>query len=143
MRTGYGFMSIRSEGKSRNIYAHRIAFFLGYGYDPAPLFVCHKCDVRACVNPNHLFAGTATENFRDCQSKGRMKWKTDHLYRTHPELSSRGERHGNAKLTEVDVIEIRRMFATGLYSQPEIAAKFGIAATNVCLIVNRKRWAYV
>jgi hypothetical protein len=120
-----------------------MAFFLGYGYDPAPLFVCHKCDVRACVNPNHLFAGTATENFRDCQSKGRMKWKPDHLYRTHPELSSRGERHGAAILTEADIVEIRHLWANYTFDQGELGEMFGTTSTNICLIVNRKRWAHV
>lgn len=62
---GYGqFLSQR---------AHRVAWAVTYGPIPAGLHVCHRCDVAACVRPDHLFLGTAQDNMFDCELKGRQK----------------------------------------------------------------------
>lgn len=65
---GYG----RFRDNDRMIVAHRIAWDLaGRGPIPAGMQLCHVCDVRACVNPEHLFLGTQSDNMRDCVKKGR------------------------------------------------------------------------
>lgn len=66
--SGYG--NFQWEGKRRR--AHRVAYFLSYGKIPDGLFVCHKCDKPACVNPQHLFLATSKENTHDMISKGRL-----------------------------------------------------------------------
>jgi hypothetical protein len=68
MKNGYGqfWMGDRLE------LAHRAAWLLFRGAIPEGLFMCHRCDVRSCVNPAHLFIGSAKDNMLDCSLKGRL-----------------------------------------------------------------------
>lgn len=74
---GYGIASL--DGK--NIGVHRLAYKLFKGDIPSSLFVCHTCDVRCCVNPDHLWIGTYTDNNRDMMSKRRFV--NHQLLKTH------------------------------------------------------------
>lgn len=118
---GYGSFGVAA-GNVR--LAHRYAYELAYGPIPTGLQVCHRCDVRLCVNPEHLFLGTAADNQADKVAKGRQL---------------KGEDAGMAVLTEADVISIRA--ASG--RQIDIARRFGISRANVSLIRSRKAWAHV
>jgi hypothetical protein len=82
--TGYGSFAPRR----RSTGAHRAAWMLAFGPIPAGLFVCHCCDNRSCVNPDHLFLGTAKDNMHDMIAKGRQRW----LARPCPEFCSVGHR---------------------------------------------------
>ena len=64
---GYGKIA----WKEKSMPAHRISYSLFIGKIPNGTFVCHKCDVKSCVNPEHLFLGTHTENMKDMHRKGR------------------------------------------------------------------------
>lgn len=71
--TGYGRYSVKDvNGEYTNYRAHRFAWILTNGDIPRNRELCHKCDVRLCVNPEHLFIGTHRENMLDAQSKGRL-----------------------------------------------------------------------
>lgn len=65
---GYG----RAWDGAKVVLAHRLAYELEVGPVEPGMFVCHKCDVRACVRPDHLFQGTARDNSHDMVGKGRL-----------------------------------------------------------------------
>ena len=119
---GYGRLAFRH--RQDFIYAHRAAWLLFKGKIPAGSLVCHHCDIRKCVNPDHLFLGTNKDNLQDCSRKGRM----------HP-----GELHGMSKLTEKDVRLIRQ--ASG--NQRTIAKQFGINQSCVSAIRLGQRWGHL
>jgi hypothetical protein len=103
--------------------AHRLSYTLHRGEIPAGLLVCHRCDVRTCVNPEHLFLGTHRDNMIDKVRKGRH-------------VVSRGEANGAAKLDAERVAKIRD--AAG--PQRQIAITFGVAQTLVSQIKRGVVW---
>lgn len=119
-RDGYGTATI---GHIHG--AHRVAYTLTYGEIPPGLYVCHSCDNRACVNPNHLWLGTCRDNMRDMVLKGR---------------SSHGSRNGRAKVTAEQVKEMRSRRLRGDL-QRDIALDYGISRWQVGKILNGKRWS--
>lgn len=122
---GYGVFKLR--GKRQ--FAHRFAYGAYCGPIPKGLDVCHRCDNPRCVNPSHLFTGTAGENIADMIAKGRHKvW--------------RGQENGSAKLTLDDVEKIRSLYASGGIRQIDLARQFGVSQTAVSAIVLRKSWSH-
>ncbi len=120
---GYG--AFRANG--RNIGAHRFSWGLYHGPIPDGLFICHHCDNPACVNPDHLFVGTQTQNLADMASKGR---------------STHGERNPQAKLAAHQVRRIRGFHACGI-SRTELAEHFGVREGTISDVVSRRAWKQV
>ena len=112
--------------------SHRIAWAVVNHKEPAELFVLHACDNPSCCNPKHLFLGTGADNSRDMVNKGR-----------HDPGDQKGEVNGNAKLTECDVKEIRRLYASGKFTYKELAAKFDIHFATVGYIIQEKLWPHL
>lgn len=121
---GYGDMSI--DGRMYSV--HRVAFTENIGPIPSGMCVCHRCDVRSCVNPAHLFIGTHADNMADMAQKGRG---------VNPVLY--GGEHGNAKLCSSEVAEIRAL--KGAVSQRTLARRFGVGKSQIDRIQNGTRWA--
>lgn len=133
---GYGRILKGGRG-SGAIAAHRVSWELHRGPVASGLVVCHRCDNRRCVNPDHLFVGTQSENILDCVAKGR------HPRTARPECTARGERHGSAKLTEAQVQEIRHTIANqGDAARKELAKKFGVHISTINSAASGKSWAH-
>ena len=125
---GNGYGRARLNGK--NSYAHRLSYSLFKG-EIGELHVLHKCDVRCCVNPDHLFLGTASDNMVDMNEKGRG----------NPPV---GERSHSAKLTEDIVMEIRLACKTGERGiQKDLVEKFSVSKATISRINTGRRWKHV
>lgn len=122
-----GYARINFKGKTRE--ANRIAYQLFKGDIPSGKCVCHNCDNRLCVNPDHLWLGTHKENMDDMFAKGRYKVLS-------------GETNGSSKLTESQVLEIRKLKAEGFRAQV-IADQFNTSRTYVNQIVRRDVWKHI
>lgn len=128
-RHGYGAFSASRNGRVHHLRAHRVAFELMNGPFAKDLFVCHRCDNPRCVNPAHLFLGTARDNARDRERKGRG-----------PGPLVRGERHGMSKLREEQVIEIRRRTDE---SPSQLASEFKVSTALIYRIRRRLAWNHL
>lgn len=122
----YGTLSY----KGKRLSAHRASYLAFVGPIPEKHYICHHCDTPECVNPSHLFCGTPRDNALDMRAKGRRVQST--IY---------GERNGAAKLTAVQVREIRALHGTMM--QKDIAEKYGVDRALIRQIVRRDIWKHV
>ena len=122
--TGYGKLKV----DGTMLPAHRISYSLFVGEIGEGKFICHTCDNRLCVNPDHLFCGTHDENMKDMVSKGRQSKENKF-----------GSGNGRAKLTDADVIAIRK----SIEPQAHLAQQYGVAKSLISMIKNRVRWSHL
>ena len=130
-------LSVGSHGYGNAYYkkkiqtAHRLSYKLAYG-DPGKLQVNHRCGNRRCCNPEHLYAGTQAENMAD---------KKKHGTYTPPPIK-KGEDVTNSKLTEKQVLDIRRRRAEG-EKGVDLAKEFGVGPDTICAIHKRRNWGWL
>lgn len=127
----YGYGQLRVDGILQA--AHRISFYLAYKEWPDNCL--HKCDVRHCIRPLHLFEGTHKDNIQDCKLKGRRGF--------NPGPGIYGEDTNTAKLTNKEALKIRRLYATGKFSYQDLASRFGISKPNIGSIVTYKTFKFI
>lgn len=121
---GYGCIGVGE----KTVRAHRLSWELHNSPIPEGMHVCHTCDVRCCVNPDHLFLGTQKDNMDDMVTKGR-----------HARVAPKGSAHGQAKLTEGQALEVYH--AEG--PQRGIAANYGVSQRLVSLIKRKEGWRHI
>lgn len=126
---GYGTLHFFDD-QSRMVrdYVHRISWIIEYGPIPDGALVCHKCDNKRCVRPDHLFLGTSKDNSHDMVQKGR---------------SCRGEKQGHHKLTELQAREILGHYRHRRFNQPQLAAMFGVHRVTITNLVNGTTWRHI
>ena len=119
-KDGYGAIWSRKQMQR----AHRLSYEIHKGEIPKGLDIMHSCDVRCCVNPVHLSAGTRLDNMRDCANKNRTR---------------QGIKHPRAKLTEEAVLDIR----TKRLSNTEFAKLYNVSTRNIRGIQHYKTWKHL
>lgn len=115
---GYGYMSMDGV----NMSAHRASYSAFVGEIPAEMFVLHKCDVRACCNPDHLFIGTHMDNMNDMRKKRRYPL---------------GDNHYNTKIPDSRIDEIKQRKRNGERADA-LASEFGVSKYSIWGIVSGK-----
>ena len=118
---GYGQFFI---AKGQKISAHRFSWEFYNGPITNRLNVLHKCDNPLCCNPEHLFLGTTFDNSKDMVQKGR---------------SARGSLQGNSKLSETDVVDIKRRIKAG-ESNSSIGQLYSVSPVTISGIRIGKNW---
>jgi len=127
---GYGQFGIRKNGKSFMAVTSRVSWEIHRGEIPAGLCVLHVCDIRHCVNPDHLFLGTKRDNSDDMIRKGRAK----HIGLTGPT-------NPNSKLTWKQARQIRSLYQTGDFSQRFLGQIYHVCLSVIQDVLNNKSYA--
>jgi len=127
----YGMFTVYRNSRNYWFTAHRASFMLynNINLENKLLYVCHVCDNRRCVNPNHLFLGSPTDNNVDMTNKGRQKCTI-------------GSQRYNAKLKEQDIPVIRGMLSSGDNCNT-VAKKFGVNIATIYYIKTGRNWKHV
>lgn len=122
---GYGVFKV----DNINTPTHRFSYMIHFGDIPKGTYICHKCDNRSCVNPNHLFLGTQFDNMQDMVRKGRN-------------ADTKGVNNPRAKLSELDVLEIRRLNSNGI--KPSILVRmFRTPMSTIVNITSNHTWKHL
>jgi len=135
----YGNMRINNKRK----LAHRLSWEIHYGHIPNNKFVLHKCDNPICVNPEHLFLGSWDDNNKDRMNKGRSATGKKHGFYLHPECVPKGEKHFFSKLTNKQIIEIRRKHIPWKYSTYKLAKEYNVTAQTIFCIIKNHTWKHI
>lgn len=120
-KDGYGQMKV----DGMQVGAHVISYELFNGEIPAGSFVLHSCDDPGCVNPKHLHLGNHIKNMQERKERGGY-------------ASMFGASNPKATISDAQVAEIRKLYATGKYSQQALGKMFGIHQTQVSRLVRHE-----
>jgi hypothetical protein len=133
---GYGVFGTGSkrDGTATHVIATRFVWQLTHGPIPPGLLVCHSCDTPACVNPTHLYLGTAAENSAAMVSRGR------HLEgNLRAARKRRGEANPNSRLTTEQARRIREVYRTGMATSA-LARQYGVSRQVIWRVGTGRDW---
>jgi len=125
--SGYG----RTSKKYGSTFAHRVSWQFSNGPIPDGMKVLHKCDVRNCVNPDHLFLGTQADNVADMIAKGRARFPKSRF----------GEENPMSKLTKQDVLNIKKEYEKCQTPMATIAKKYNVATMTIQRAIKGTSWS--
>lgn len=114
--------------------AHRSSFILFNGKIPKGSMILHVCDIPLCINPQHLYLGDAKQNAKDALERGL------HPKGPNPKKSNPGGKNGRAKLSEKQVISIRKEYIFNENGAQKLARKYKISKRQVLNILKRETW---
>lgn len=137
---GYGTIGLGTKEQGKG-FVHRVSYEIHHGPIPAGMVVCHKCDVKLCVNPDHLFVGTHNDNSQDAKSKGRIA--SGERWAAANRDICKGERHGRSKLKECEVLEIIRLHQELGLNRAQLGRQFGISRRMVSNIIAGRNWNHL
>lgn len=130
--TGYGIINLgpRFTGKDKYISSHRLSAWIFLDFDlNSDLLICHKCDNRKCINPDHLFIGTHKDNMQDAKTKGRIV-----------SIVKSGNNSPNHKLDYTTIKEIKDLYYNKIFSQTKIAQLYNVTQATISGIILNKTW---
>jgi len=119
---GYGVFSVNG----KQVGAHRVSWSLANGEIQDGMHILHRCNNPSCVNPSHLYAGTHRQNMDDMIAAG----------------SKKGVKNGQAKLTDKDVVAIRKKCAAGS-TMAEMSREYGMSFMAISNLVHMRSWKHV
>jgi hypothetical protein len=135
-RGGYGQIRDIGGGYAQ---AHRFVYRLFKGEIPDGLFACHRCDVRSCVNPNHIFLGTHSDNIQDATEKGRIQSGRNHWRNRTPDRNPRGTQIRTAKLND----DLVRFIRSDPRSSSELSRLIGVSSGKIREVRRGLVWRHV
>lgn len=128
-QAGHLYVKVHDAPRRGGIFVHRLVALAFVGPAPSPRHeVAHWDGDPSNNRPENLRWATRAENARDTIRHGR---------------STRGSKSGTAKITEGEVVSIRKQYATGMVSQSELSRRYGLSQPHVCSILNRKSWSWL
>lgn len=123
---GYGRIS--TGGRNGSVLgAHRVAYLLAKGGLPTGMVLHHTCENRLCVRPDHLKPLTRAE----------------HMEHHREEITGKGEAHAISKLTEREVLEMRRLYDVGDTTYKDVGKKFGLGTSHARRVIIGELWGHV
>jgi len=123
MSNGYGALTV--EGKSKMV--HRLSYEYHIGEIPKGLMVCHKCNVKLCLNPDHLYVGTHNDNMQDMADSASLK----------------GEKNPKSLLTEAQVLGIKQHIKDRKIFYKDIAKMYGVSRQAIKDIASGRTWGWL